>query len=250
MLAEPPELNELDAERLRVNAVRAAEAAVPAREAARRVRRNRVLFAVSGIAACVLAVVGIAFATTRSNSSTASRVISSTPPKVQDQPELFSGVPSLGSYADVKSLDADALHAAQQRASAPSSGEAGTGASAPNFSPEKASVAAPPAIASRRVPALQTQPANVHGAVSNDSTSGDHFSYSSQGASTTTKSASKALSACSAAKFAGPGDELLMRATATLAGRPVQVYVFAGHGEHTVVVLGQGCALVTVQFVG
>jgi len=38
-----------------------------------------------------------------------------------------------------------------------------------------------------------------------------------------------------------------MSATATLDGRPVRVYVFAGNGEHTVVVLGASCALVNVQ---
>jgi hypothetical protein len=38
-----------------------------------------------------------------------------------------------------------------------------------------------------------------------------------------------------------------MSATAALNARPVRVYVFAGNGKHTVVVLGASCVLVNVE---
>jgi hypothetical protein len=57
------------------------------------------------------------------------------------------------------------------------------------------------------------------------------------------------LPQCSPAKFAGPRDRLTLRASATLNGRPVQVYVFEGPADSTVVVLGPTCELVNVQTV-
>ena len=42
----------------------------------------------------------------------------------------------------------------------------------------------------------------------------------------------------------------VLRATATLSGKPVIVTVFAGNGEHVVVVEDANCALVNVQMMG
>src|SRR5262249_30222124 len=72
VLAEPPELAELVAARLRAKAVRAAAATGEAREAARRDRRHRVLLTVSGVAAAILVVAAIAVAVGRSGSSSRS----------------------------------------------------------------------------------------------------------------------------------------------------------------------------------
>ena len=46
------------------------------------------------------------------------------------------------------------------------------------------------------------------------------------------------------------GDTLVLRATATLSGKPVVVLVFTGNGEHTVVVEDTNCRLLNVQMLG
>src|SRR5262249_62047402 len=96
--------------------------------------------------------------------------------------------------------------------------------------------------------ASQEHAPNAHDDLTNESAYGFAGGTTDRTAVATTSGASKASAACSAARYAGPGDELLMQAAATLNGRPVKVYVFEGHGEHTVVVLGPNCRLVNVQF--
>ncbi|HEY5173235.1 MAG TPA: hypothetical protein VIK54_16040, partial [Acidimicrobiia bacterium] len=46
------------------------------------------------------------------------------------------------------------------------------------------------------------------------------------------------------------GDTLVLRATATLSGKPVVVLVFTGNGEHTVVVDDTNCRLLNLQMLG
>jgi hypothetical protein len=248
LLADAPELTEIDAARLRANAVRAAEATGPVRDAAQRERRSRVLLAVSGIAACILVVAGIAFATSRSSSSSSSnQADSASPPRVSAHTNNTAPAPALGTYRDVRRLGSAALDEARRRDATTFDAAAGSGAAgAPVLrGPARAGLStgpttlAPAASQSplRSTPDDLTQKSAYRRAVENaDGT-----------AQSTSKSSNKALRGCSPATFAGSGDELLMQASATLNGRPVLVYVFAGHGEHTVVVLAKNCELVNVQ---
>jgi hypothetical protein len=235
VLAQPPEFDELVAARLRAKAVRAAVADGDARDTARRDRRNRVLVTVSGIAASIVVVTAIAVAVGRSGSSSSSKNAADAPATSGPQIDVTRPVPALGAYTDVGALGSVALNAARRRA-----------ADVPVAS---GSGSVPGPLAAEKSPTKAAAPADGPG------TSSGSLQYGSNDRSVASsaapaKRATRRLPACSAAKFAGPGEQLSMRASATLNGRPVQVYVFGGRNESTVVVLGAACELVNVQTLG
>jgi hypothetical protein len=243
-LAEPPGLDEFVAARLRGKAVRAAETRSDARESTRRERRNRLLLTASGIAAAILVIAGVAVAVGRSGSSgkSGSAAGKAGTPATGLSPsiDLSRSVPALGSYDDVAALGSVAVNAAQRRAvellpAAPASGVA------PNSTP-----------ASLERPASNPVPSGGAGASASSRTDDSSSrARSGQAASTSSKSSKQIFGAasapCTPAKYAGAGEQLLMHASATLDGRPVDVYVFSGPDVHTVVVLSPRCGLVNVQ---
>jgi hypothetical protein len=236
VLAERPEFDELLAARLRAKAVRAAEADSTARDTARRDRRKRAYLTVSGIAASIVLVAAVALAVGRAGSSSGSKN-SSAAASSGSTIDLTRPVPALGSYTDVGALGPAAVNAARRRAAYVPSVAPVAGTDGP-LSAEKS--AAAPAI-----------PTSAGPARSNGSLQYGSSDRSVQSVGTApSKRAAQPSPACSAARYAGPGDRLLMQASATLNGRPVGVFVFEGRGETTVVVLGKACEVVNVQMVG
>jgi hypothetical protein len=71
--------------------------------------------------------------------------------------------------------------------------------------------------------------------------------------STPTKPATKQLGGgvdCAAPPQVSAGDTLTLRATATVSGKPVNVSVYAGAGEHVVVIEDSDCKLLNLQMMG
>jgi hypothetical protein len=56
-----------------------------------------------------------------------------------------------------------------------------------------------------------------------------------------------ATQSCQAGPLISAGDTLMLRATATLAGKPVVVFVFARDGNHFVVIRDRNCRLVHAE---
>jgi len=244
-LSEAPQLDELVAARLRAQAVRAAGSRAELRTAARRDRRHRALLTGGGIAACILLVVAIAFAVTRSGTSNSSNrsaaepaAAPATPPSTGSKLALSQSVPALGSYTDERALGSVAVNTAQQRKTLANRDSAvpaqlafgnSSGTSARKAGPARVTGGSPPASSAG------SNAVNPH--VGNGAAAGTRAGYGTK------------QSACSAAQFVAPGDRLTLHATATLNGRPVQVYVFTGPKEHKVVLLSPTCQLVNVQTV-
>jgi hypothetical protein len=153
---------------------------------------------------------------------------------------VTQSIPALGSYTDVNALGSVAVNAARRRM-------ADRSIAAPTGS-------VPGPLAAGKSPATTTAPAlaPASGAAADNGSLQYNDAAKSAGRSptTTSKRATQRVRPCSAAKFADPGEHLSMRAWATLNGRPVQVYVFEGRDESTVVVLGGACRLVNVQTLG
>ncbi|MDP9334927.1 MAG: hypothetical protein M3Q30_16680 [Actinomycetota bacterium] len=214
-LSEPPEIEELLAARLRAKAVRAAEEENATRDGDRRNRRRRLLLAAGGLAAVIAAVVGVAGGLSGSRSETnttgAKRAAGAPTPDKAATAEGSTPVPSsdLGPFLNVHDLALAAVsHAAPSRSALDATGASGYNAH------NQDEFGAPAAIGS------------------------------------STKSVDRATSA--AAACAAPPQLLLggtpvLRATATLSGKPVVVLVFAGAREHTVVVEDTNCTLLNVQ---
>jgi hypothetical protein len=249
VLADGPALDDLVGARLRAKAVQAAAARSDARESARRGRRNRLLLTTSGIAAAILVIAAIAVVvghTGSSGSSSNANASASAPPRsLSPSIDLTQSVPALGSYTDVATLGSVAVNAAERRAAVHGANGVGAG---DRLNQSEARVAAPAA----RVPTSPPKfPAGAEFAPSagvQDSADGTSSYYGARGTAGTSKAVAGAPAApCSPAKFAGPGEQLSMRASATLDGERVEVYVFSGSAEHTVVVLGPACRLVNVQ---
>jgi hypothetical protein len=240
-LADPPELDELVAARLRAKAVQAAEAGDDGRRAAQPQWRKQRLLTASGIAAAILvfAAVAVALRHSSSSSSKASTASNSSgAPQVlhgRNSPiDLTSPEPQLGSYTDVATLGSDAVNNAQRR-------------DARKLLPEAAGVAGRAVMG----PLRNAQSTPTHSTIKGSSYYGPPAAINDSPALPPKAASHYALGGssppCTPAKYAAADEQLSLHASATLNGRPVDVFVYAGPGEHTVVVLGPGCRLVNVQ---
>ena len=245
VLADAPSLDDLAAARLRANAVRAAEARPDAKRSARRDGRKQLVLTVSGIAAAILVIAVVAAAIGRSGSSSRSTSagLAGSAPRAALNPsiDLTRPVPDLGSYTDVAALGSVAVNTAQRRAV-----EHLPDLQTNEIPRELGGERSTSSRASAPVPATTAHPAPTGAQNEYPNAAG------SDRTATTPPTTSKQLFAgssvrCSPAKFAGAGEHLSMHASATLDAEPVDVYVFSGPDEHTVVVLSPTCRLVNVQ---
>jgi hypothetical protein len=251
-LGQVPELDELAAARLRSTALLAAEREDAYRDRASRPlggtdRRSRSwLVAVAGTAAAVAAIGGLAVAIgqTSSNSKSSSSAAPSEAPESRGAAKEAAGSGgSLGTFGDVHSL---ALTAVARDRSSPVSGT--TERTPPNLQD---------GLSKRTV--TTTVPARTNSS-SGDSTTGNKSTSVDAGPVTgpasTTVAGPPAFSAaalqrraqtCSAPLEVPVSGEPVVRATATLAGQPVVVLVYAGNHEHIVVIENPQCGLLHVQ---
>ncbi len=237
LLGVAPPIDELLAARLRAKAVRAAEAE-HAQHTAERRRRNRILLSAGGIAAAIAAIVAVANGVNGFHpdySSSSKSASSASPPTERRLAPSTPAAAALGSFADVRSL---AVAAVQQdavtRDRAKGSLQTTFGASA------------------GRVAATTTAPALRQNAASPSAEQVDTPAKSSADKSTGNSTGKQYDDAASAANCNVPpgvpaGAAPVLRATATLAGKPVVVLVFANATEHVVVIEDTHCKLVNLQ---
>jgi hypothetical protein len=247
-LAQVPELDELAAARLRSTALLAAEREHAHRDRASRPlggtdRRSRNwLVAVAGTAAAVAAIGGLAVAIghTPSSSKSSSSAGPNEAPESPGAAKAAAGsVGSLGTFGNVHSL---ALTAVARDRSSPASGT--TEGTPPNLQDELAKGAV-----------TTTVPVRTNSG-SGDSTTGNKSTSADAGPAPTTVAGPQAFSAadlhrraqtCSAPPEVPVSGEPVVRATATLAGQPVVVLVYARNNEHIVVIENPQCGLLNVQ---
>jgi hypothetical protein len=247
LLGVAPPIDELLAARLRAKAVRAAEAEHEVHTADRRRRRNRVLLSAGGIAAAVAAIVAVAngmsgYQPDSSSSSKSASSPSSSAERALAPTTHAAAVAALGSFADSRSL---ALAAVQQDAvtraladsrlkgSLQTTDAAGTG---------------------RAVPATTTAPApvqNQNGAGSSTTKVDVPKASAGQSAANPPRTQydanARSAASCGVPPQVPAGDAPVLRATATLAGKPVIVLVFANATERIVVIEDTNCKLVNLQ---
>ena len=245
-LGELPEIDELLAARLRAKAVRAGAAERAAHDTDRKRRRRRAFAAMSAVAAAIAAIAGIAAAANgqhgRSEAS-GSKAASVAPPSTpvaskaaapkrdtasaaqSTQSQDLTIRPALGPFPDVRTLALAAVHRAETTASGSSAAYDTAGAVTTTFghAPTSENGVGSGQVAAPSVPASKSLPAT---------------------------GANKALGRdgeCEAPAQVPDGDTLVLTATATLAAKPVNVSVYAGAGEHVVVIEDFDCRLVNLQ---
>jgi hypothetical protein len=217
LLSATPEIEELLAARLRAKAVRAADDENETRDGDRRDRRRRMLLAVGGIAAAIAAVFGVAAGlnASRSGTNSASKPArASAPEKTATSKERVLGpASSLGKFSDARALAQAAvsriapLHDAAGNSTSYKDARLGATSTAPSFGNQS----------------LSPQPTSVPAAMG------------------------VPVTGCKAPPQLRLVGDPVLRATATLSGKPVVVLVFTGVGERTVVVEDTNCTLVNVQ---
>jgi hypothetical protein len=231
LLSEPPEIEELLAARLRAKAVRAVDDENATRVGGRRDRRRRMLLTAVGIAAAIAAVFGVAAGLSASRSGTHaadSKAAGATKPENAATPNGRHAAQSsaLGPFSDVRALAQAAvsrtppLHSAADAAGNRSSykdSQLGATSTATSSTSQNSSLKSPTVPA-----ATGLRPETAFGAAA-DSVG------------------------CKAPPQLLLVGQPVLRATATLSGKPVVVLVFAGDREHTVVVEDAHCTLLNVQ---
>ena len=227
LLSETPEMDELLASRLRAKAVRAAEAEQVAQAHERKRRRNRIALSTCGIAAAIAAVVAVAAgingfhpdsysSSSKSASSPTSiekRQLAPGPTKPTATGSTAAGIAVLGPFPDAHAL---AVAAVENEAAA--------------------RAAAQDPLNSEVAPVLGADYGQSETA--GRTTADDRLQFDS-----TTKAAAK----CAAPPEVPTGSTPVLRASATLAGKPVVVLVFANADEHIVVIENPDCTLVNLQ---
>ena len=240
LLAVAPPIDELLAGRLRAKAVRAAEAE-HAHHAADRRRRNRILLSACGIAAAIAAIVAVATGVNGFHpdysSSSKSASIASPPTERRLTPSTHAAATAaLGSFADSRSL---AVAAVQQdavtRDRAKGSLQTTFGASDGRVAATTTAPELGQNVASPSAEQVDT-PAKSSADKSTGRSTGNQYDASAASAAN-----------CNAPPEVPAGAAPVLRATATLAGKPVVVLVFANATEHVVVIEDTHCKLVNLQ---
>jgi hypothetical protein len=228
LLSEPPGIEELLAARLRAKAVRAGEEEHASRREDRRRRRRQIVLASGGLAAAIAAVVGIAAGLSASRSGTSAdgaehAVAAPAAPK----PTTPGPASALGPFTSVHALALAAVSGANAEQSGSTTATAG---GQPTLGQSNAPQATPG----------QFKDGVFEGPSAARSTAKGSYD-TSRGVGT---------GQCTSPPQVRRGDTLVLRATATLSGKPVVVLVFTGNGEHTVVVEDTNCRLLNVQMLG
>ena len=232
LLSEPPEIEELLAARLRAKAVRAAADENATRVGDRKDRRRRMLLTAGGIAAAIVAIFGVAAGlnASRSGTNSADSKSSAAAPNPEKAAPANRGAlkpgASLGRFSDVHAL-----------------AQAAVTHTSPLHSPVDAA-ANRTAYKDALRGATSTAPAlgNQSSSLQPPTTPGANRLNSP-----TAFGAARDSAGCKAPRQLLLVGEPVLRATATLSGKPVVVLVFAGDGEHTVVVEDTNCTLLNVQ---
>ncbi len=229
LLSEPPEIEELLAARLRAKAVRAADDENATRHGDRKDRRRRMLLSAGGIAAAIVAVFGVAAGLSASRSGTNradSKSSAAAPNPVKTAPAnrgaLKPGA-SLGRFSDVHAL---AQAAVSRTAPLHNSAVDGAGNST-NYSSDRLGATSTAPLRANPKSALQSPTVQTAKGLSPETAVGG--------------------AGCKAPRQLLLVGEPVLRATATLSGKPVVILVFAGDREHTVVVEDMNCTLLNVQ---
>lgn len=237
LMAVPPEIDELLARRLRAKALRVAVDEHADRELERKRRRRRQVLGVSGIAAAAVAVVALAGGLSAkgggSDSASKKRASAAAPTTAAAGFAATNGSPkpvALGTFTDKRALATQAITRTTSKEAA---------ADTVLLSPEQrqqlaAGSLSPSTTASPVADAAHNKPVTLPA---------EGYSVSR----TTTRSATKSAAACPTPSPVREGDRLVLRATATLSGKPVIVFVFAGGGEHSVEIENINCSLVDIQ---
>ena len=240
LLSEVPEIDELVDTRLRAKAVRAAASYRANRADERKHRRNRVLLGASGLAAAIVVALAIAAGLnthpSESQASLAGRATAAPAPVSTTAPKGFTGpTRSLGTFANAHSLALDALLQGEvhQRNNDSLSGQNSTGREVTNAPVTPGSTSPTPGSGAALPAFTQGGTTKNSGTVAGDS--GQQLQF---------KAATKS---CQAGPLMSAGDTLLLRATATLSGQPVVVFVFAHSSNHTVVIRDRNCGLLHME---
>jgi hypothetical protein len=234
-LGEVPEIDELLAARLRAKAVRSLEEADARRADDRARRRNRLLVSAGGVAAALLAIVALAAGLgTHSSSSSNSKASSassgadtSTLAPRRDVAGTGAAASALGAFTDAHALAVAAVdHGAFKNGSA---------------------LLTKPAAS----PSAQYGQSQTSLKVTLGPSGGHRVTAGGADAAPTTTGAVKStatdtLAGCGVPAGVPVTGNPLSRSTATLSGKPVLVFVFAGRGEHVVVIENADCTLSTV----
>ena len=248
LLGVAPAIDELLAARLRAKAVRAAEVEHAAHTADRR-RRNRILLSAGGIAAAVAAIVAVANGMSGYQPDSSSSAKSASSPSSSAERALAptthaAATAALGSFADARSL---ALAAVQQDAVARALTDDRFKGSL-QTTDGAGTARAVPATTTAPAPApVQTQNGTGSSAAKTD-TPKTSAGQSAGNPTRTQYDASTGFAAsCGVPPQVPAGDAPVLRATATLAGKPVLVLVFANATERIVVIEDTNCKLVNLQ---
>jgi hypothetical protein len=242
LLAESPALDELLAARLRAKALRASEEVSAARANDRKLRRNRLLLRAGGVAATIAAVVAIGFGMSGHYSS--SNVSSAKPLGKADTapgraltPKTHKATvnspvatPALGAFTNVREL----AQAAVARGTVPASHSSNSSNSSDPTAAQGFDPAVPATTTAGPTGGQLSAPAEQSAA---DSVARAKAQYGPA-----------AKNSDCAPPLQVPGSTTpVLRSTATLSGKPVIVLVFAGNGEHIVVIEDTNCTLLNLQ---
>jgi hypothetical protein len=247
LMAEPPEIDELVAQRLRAKATRVAADEHAARELDRRRRRRQLLLGASGIAAAAVAAVAIAGGLNGNGGG--SHSASEKPASAPAPTGIASGsatkhrslpTVALGAFTDKHALASQAVTWSTRFAAADSVAPGATKA------PVAARSLTPSSTAHAALGPTRNQSAVTTTGVGTPATTTESAGKSA-GAGARFDLAAPTLPACPTPTPVRTGDTLVLRATATLSGKPVIVFVFAGGGEHSVKIENTNCKLVDFQ---
>jgi len=241
LLADPPEIDELLAARLRAKAVRAAADEHSARTLERQRRRRQMVLGAGGIAAATVAVVALAGGLNSQSGGTPAA--SGKPTTVADAPAAGGdgstvklptpeGTPSLGSFTDKRSLANAAIASTATRRSTAT------------LLPDKRALAS----GALSAPTAATPASAAEADQPGDRSSNQFASNGSASKSAADAGTGAAFGAqCPTPRPVRAGETLVLRTTATLSAKPVVVFVFAGNGEHAVEIEDAHCVLVDIQ---
>jgi hypothetical protein len=241
LLSEPPDIDELVDARLRAKAVRAARADRANRDDERKGRRNRALLGASGLAAAIVVALAIAAGLSThhsgSKASPAGKSDVALSPVSTTAPKPFRGpTKSLGAFTNAHSLALGALLQGEvyQRNNDLSGQKSPTGPETTNGPATHDSTTPTPRRAAA-VPALSGAGTTTDRLSTPTAESGAQFQFNAVARS------------CQPGPWMHAGDTLILRATATLSGQPVVVFVFTQDAKHIVMIRDRNCTLLTMQ---
>ncbi len=240
------EMDELLEARLRAKAVRAAEEIHEAQRITRRRDHARLLYGAGGVAAAIALVFAIA-ASAHSGPGSKSSAASApalAPDTAAGKAHPAAGTVALGAFPTARALATAALaHAAGTPKSSPTTNVPAASGGGGGNARNQSGLSAVSGVA----PATATQPQTAHASTLNGGASTFATAKNSAASAGNVTFGPQGPPRCSGQPPAAATDTEVLRATATLAGKPVVVLVFVGPDQHVVVVEDAACRLVNVQ---